>query len=863
MAASSPTHRATPGLSRLWQLPLFLLSLGLFGYAAYLFIDPRPGLTIDQKIELARAYLRYDRPEAAADQLNKLLAGERMTLENEASVHLLLAQAIEGAQKLKKLDLPANHERIIEQSKIAISQGVKPEADIYRRLGESYEALGQADEALKNYRRAEAMDVNRSLRLKRKVIDLQITRGDSGAANASLDDYLNNDKLSDSERAWALGEKSHLLADEGDFIAARGLLGEALRLNPDPMAQGQLHYWLGYSQWKLGDPVEAERLLRVARDLMKVRHPTDADAAYALGRIHQDRRAFKEAAAFYESVLVSHPDAPAALLSKLGRGICRVGLGEDNAGLNDLGTLTNQVANHPAHQKKIPDVIGGLREAAAMLGARNNFEGALEVMAYEQALTPAPSPEFFARLAGVYDKRSDQVQATIAAAPNSDEAFRRQHKAGDLRTKAGDAHIAYAKGLAGGGKDDDKVYGEAIWKAVDLYDRAGSIPLAIAALELFVSERPDDALAPDALLRLGRAYQAAGDFERAIAALQRNQFRYPNSLAASKSGVPLAQAYIAKGPESHKKAERVLKGVVENNPLITPDAEEFRQALFELAQLYYRTDRFEEAVARLEELTKRYPDDDGIAQLTFLMADSYRKSAVKLRQELAAADKARAAQAKAAKEAQRAAGAGEAARVAAAVKPTGADDSASAAADKDAEAERTRAVAERKEAEGEIRKRLSRAADLYADVIGQSKQSPEPAELEQLYCKLSHFYQADCTYDLGDFRNAIRLYDVAAGRYQNDPSALAAYVQIVNAYCALGKLSEARTANERAKWLLRKMPAGAFDAAGDGGPPMSKEYWEQWLRWTNDTGMFGKDKPPVPLPGDDAIFSSGQESGGE
>jgi tetratricopeptide (TPR) repeat protein len=76
------------------------------------------------------------------------------------------------------------------------------------------------------------MDVNRSLRLKRKVIDLQMAQGDTGAAEASLDDYLRDPKLSDSERAWALGEKSHLLADAGKFIEARALLGEALRLNP-------------------------------------------------------------------------------------------------------------------------------------------------------------------------------------------------------------------------------------------------------------------------------------------------------------------------------------------------------------------------------------------------------------------------------------------------------------------------------------------------------------------------------------------------------------------------------------------------------------------------------------------------------
>jgi hypothetical protein len=41
-------------LGQLWQLPLLILSFSLFGYAAYLYIDPQPGLTPAQKIELAR-----------------------------------------------------------------------------------------------------------------------------------------------------------------------------------------------------------------------------------------------------------------------------------------------------------------------------------------------------------------------------------------------------------------------------------------------------------------------------------------------------------------------------------------------------------------------------------------------------------------------------------------------------------------------------------------------------------------------------------------------------------------------------------------------------------------------------------------
>ena len=81
----------------------------------------------------------------------------------------------------------------------------------------------------------------------------------------------------------------------------------------------------------------------------------------------------------------------------------------------------------------------------------------------------------------------------------------------------------------------------------------------------------------------------------------------------------------------------------------------------------------------------------------------------------------------------------------------------------------------------------------------------------------------------------LRLYGEAAFKYQDDPSALAAYVQIVNAYCALGKIEEAKTANERAKWLLRRMPSDSF---AEGGFNMPKAYWEQWLKWTSQAGMW-------------------------
>jgi len=139
------------------------------------------------------------------------------------------------------------------------------------------------------------------------------------------------------------------------------------------------------------------------------------------------------------------------------------------------------------------------------------------------------------------------------------------------------------------------------------------------------------------------------------------------------------------------------------------------------------------------------------------------------------------------------------------------------------------------EATAAKKQRLEKARSLFDRCIEVYAAKAPTTDTDKLYQKLSHFYRADCMYDLGNYNDAIKQYDAAAFRYQDDPSALAAYVQIVNAYCALGKLEEAKTANERAKWLLRRMPADSFQ---NGAFAMPKAYWEQWLKWTSAAGMW-------------------------
>ncbi len=797
MATPRPTGPSA-GLSQLWQVPLLAVSVGLFGFAAYLFIDPHAGPSIDQKVDVARRMLKAERPEAAINALNRILLAEKLDRDHEAIVHLLLGQSLAALQQQKRLNLKSYHEQIVEQTQLALAGGVRPAYDIERRLGESFEALGNRPKALEHYRQAAAMDPDHALRLQRKVIDLQLATGDVGPAEASLDTYLLAPDLSDGERAWALCNRAKLMVDRGDFVRGRGLLDRAAKLDADPATQGQVSYYQGYCAAKLGDDAGAEQLLRTARSLLRSDNPLDADAACLLGQLAADRGDLKTAASFYQDVIANHPESPAVPTAMLGRGLARLadptGAG-DVAGLEDLQELTRRtLAADPPSPAAAAAVAAGVSRAATALAARDNDAGALELLDDEQQLDPHPTPAFFHQLSAVFERRADQLDrpasdvqlvAETPSPPTAADAVRRTKDAREMTTHAGDASVAEALALT---TTDDKGSAQALWHGIDLYARAGNLRGAIDALDLFVAERPKDPLTPTALYRLGQAYQQAGQVDQAIAAYQRNQFLYPNTLAASRSAVPLAQAYMARGPADYPRAEAVLRGVIEGNPLLTPEADEYKQALFELGHLYYRTDRYEQAIARLTDWTARYADDERMGQALFLTADSYRKSAALLDPKLATA----------------------------ATRPAV-------------------AAVDRAEAAAARRDRLEQARGAYDAVVAHYRDVPPKADLDRLYAKLAAFYRADCLYDSGRYDDAIRQYDAAAFRYQDDPSSLAAYVQIVNAYYALGKPDEARAANERAKVMLRQMPAGAF---ANGTFAMPREYWENQLRWSGGSGMY-------------------------
>src|SRR5690606_6092236 len=101
--------------------------------------------------------------------------------------------------------------------------------------------------------------------------------------------------------------------------------------------------------------------------------------------------------------------------------------------------------------------------------------------------------------------------------------------------------------------------------------------------------------------------------------------------------IPLADCFRETGAAD--KAEQTLLRIVTPRPgdslaLITPEAPEYRDALFRLGDLYIQAEQYEKAIARYEEALERYATDPRADVATFHLADSYRKSAARVRADL-------------------------------------------------------------------------------------------------------------------------------------------------------------------------------------------------------------------------------------
>jgi tetratricopeptide (TPR) repeat protein len=91
-----------------------------------------------------------------------------------------------------------------------------------------------------------------------------------------------------------------------------------------------------------------------------------------------------------------------------------------------------------------------------------------------------------------------------------------------------------------------------------------------------------------------------------------------------------------------------------------------------------------------------------------------------------------------------------------------------------------------------------------------------------------YFNRADALFDLGRYEEAVQAYSAATNRYQHEPEALEAYVQIANCYRRLQRYSEARGTLEQARVVLERIRNDADFAKTT---RFDRAQWVQLLEW--------------------------------
>ncbi len=778
-----------------WQLPLFFLGLVMLGGSLYV-ARPTP-----KRIPLSQAVEQLDVLLSGGLSDTALQLGEVLLLRKDyqgaqcALIHLRCARAAFAQAARKNSESASVGRTVAEHYRAAVEGGETLTAADLEHMGRALEWKGQFSSAIEYYNRALQAGTPEALELQRHMIALKRDR--LGASPQELQELVGgvlrdvgDDRL--DLRLWAIEEQLGLLEEQGRLAEAATLFTE----NEDHFRDSDLKrrfeflgvWWL----YKTGRYDEAEAGLRTIRNQVERTDDVNAMTGWLLGRVVMSDGGPQrplEALSFFEDVLRNHPRGRYATAS-------RVGMAE---ALSLLERHEEAIAAYDLALEELRTI------EADRLVNRAALAASLGVMAETQRQSGHLEPAVkYARLAvGLVDREKIE-HATLVLQQFAQTAAlwaeERRNEASRLREEreasAADAALAEARSLfaeaaathlelAKMNTLNERRASESSWQAAELYAKAGDTPRAVQLHQEFVRERPDDPLVPRAWLRMGQLRHGARQFRAAIVAYQECYRRFPRNLDGARALVPLARCYLGLGADSLELAEKTLRVVLEQSEVFTPEAPEFADALFLLGDVLSRRGEFERAVATLEEALDRYPDDPRVRRARFLLADSYRQSALALRREISKAQF-------------------------------------------EGEIEQIR---------NESAQRLATARDLYRQVVAEYE-TPDPANLdpgERMYLRHAYLYEADCYFETQNFHAALKLYEEAAGNYRGLPSGLAAYIQIINCHVFLGQPEEARAALARALVLVNAMPQEAFEQSAS---PETRNSWKTYFEWLGESGLF-------------------------
>ena len=772
------------------------MALGLLGVSVWrLRPAPKPpefSTLLAQATGLKQASLY----EEASKYTETLLADPARTPDQSIALHGLLAEVIFEHESSNTVHGPTNCRRILEHSNQALPANQSYTAGQRRMRALAHEWLGQTPAAIEEYNQALAAGIENPWHLRQHIIQLQHLLGELTPAQThqEMDGFLAATGVPVELQFWAAEQKIQLFVADGKHDAAEKFIADHTGRFDNTTWKNGLDYLRGLTWYHLGRHDEAERLLRNLRSQILPGDPLYAQTGWVLGSILQKQGTPESALSFFDEVLEKTPPTPSRTACLLGRAECLADLEQFDASLQAFAEVVRIASEEPLvaqlDLKDVRDSVTAWYQALYLAGQRSR---AMDFLRLAAKLAPpsdgALQIVYSRRMADLgfeLGKTRTSVKSATTAPADLDAPTARRYL-----TEAGDEYLRLGK-LS---NTDPQVPMEAMWQAAEAFDLAGARQEMIEVLEAFVREYPESVRVPEAILQLGRAYQSSGNLAKAVENYQENLISFPRTPAALASLIPLADCFLElKAPD---KAEQTLLRVVTPRPgdelaLITPDAPEYRNAIFRLGDLYMHGEQYEKAIARYEEALDRYGTDPRADFASFNLAEACRKSAAQIRKNL-----------------------GD-----------------------------PKHMAFRESLESMCQQRLQRAHQMFDQVIERYQARPPEAlnEVDRLSLKLSHLYSADAVYDLSllgggsePFARSLTLYEKAAWAYQREPIAMSAYVQIINCYLHLGKVSQAWMALQRARWALRNIPDDAFLQYA---PEQGREYWENYLTWLEKKPTF-------------------------
>ncbi len=848
-----------PPWSQVWQMPALIIGLLLFTLGAVLAVMDRKGPDFPALLDEAAAYLKAGNIQEAQTRLQALSPSvlAQATKPNQARHAMLTGDLLFLGQHAQGWSSPENNRKIVAQYLQAQEMGQVIDDGHLQRWAQALVSLGKTQAALAKVDAMSATEARNRYGVIRRIIEQQLT-ADQGVIDLEAIEPLRLRFLKEIEAerdlaaaraqrifAVALKARLQLAAQQDDAVIDYLVVREIPRLQmTGPTTAGgtaggdedlaSLYVLLAQAYERLGRIEEAKRYYLLTDAKVQVDEP-DAATMHAqvlvgLGRLslaqttattaltEADQQPVQEALAHFTKASSDYPTTPVYWDALLGVADCEARLGMEVESLEHFTLASKKLTETTA-----PGVGPGAARFTGPQGEQliaiiqRHQTARQEISDYQQArqylLTLAPlfesewKPEVLSALAlataALADQKialADGAEADLLAklenpTPTQTEQARLAAQAAGKRLKmeaaalfdeAGDLFVRHANLLT---IAQPEPYADSLWRGADAYDKAHQWKKSVEVLGYLVRNMPGEPRQVQAIYRLGMAHMADGEYPTAELLFRQLIDDHPKSPSAYIGYVPLARCQIALG--KYDDAKRALGYVVTNHPALTPQSIEYQQALVELGRLHYDLKEYPLAIERLTEAVTRYGDGADGGTLRFLLADSYRQSVQGLTDDLA----------KATTTAQKAA-----------------------------------LIAERN-------RRLEEAQVLYSQVITQLEAKPASAlgKIETLYHRNAYFYRGDCAYDLarfgqtGRFEQAISLYDMAARRFDDEPASLIALVQMVNAYCELNRIPEARAINTRAQQHLKRIPAGAFD---DPSLPLNRQHWEEWLRFTSQHKLF-------------------------